>query len=88
MAEPTRRSNRTAAERQRVEQNLRRLREAIGREVGWAPTARTWILPILAFAVGATLALNRRSRRRRLGASSPAAKLGPRPVPRAQRATG
>jgi hypothetical protein len=51
----------TSRERQRVEENLTRLREAIGREIGWAPRARAWILPIAAFAVGVAVALNRRA---------------------------
>ena len=70
----------TSIERRQVQDNLARLQEAIGREVGWAPTARRWILPIVAFAVGTAVALGRRRRARALG--TPAGKLGPRRVPK------
>lgn len=52
----------TSPERERVQRNFERLRDAVGKEVGWMPTTRRWILPIAAFAVGVAIAIRRRSR--------------------------
>ena len=51
-------------DRRRLEGRLRDVREAIDREVGWAPRGRRWVLPLLGFAAGIALALAVRSRRR------------------------
>lgn len=53
----------SSPERERVQRNFERLRDAVGKEIGWMPTTRRWILPIAAFAVGVAIALKRRSRR-------------------------
>jgi hypothetical protein len=53
----------SSPERDRVQRNFERLRDAVGKEIGWMPTTRRWILPIAAFAVGVAIALKRRSRR-------------------------
>lgn len=55
----------TDLERERVASNLLRLRDAVRREVGWMPTAKAWVLPITAFAVGLAIAVQRRTRARR-----------------------
>lgn len=51
----------TSVERERVQESFSRLRDAIGREFGWAPTARRWVLPFAAFAVGVAMALRKRT---------------------------
>lgn len=47
---------RLASRRQELESRLDDLRHALDREIGWVPAARTWILPLTAFATGVALA--------------------------------
>ena len=47
---------RLASRRQELESRFEDLRQALDRELGWAPTARTWVLPLAAFASGLALA--------------------------------
>lgn len=54
---------RLSQQRQNVEQRLADLRRAIESELGWAPKARTWVLPLVAFACGIALAFAVRHRR-------------------------
>ncbi len=53
--------------RQQVEERLAALQESFDRELGWAPKAKAWVLPMAGFAVGLALAgrmVGRRGRRR------------------------
>ena len=43
-----------------VEERLDELRRAIGRELGWTPKTKMWIVPLMAFACGVALALAKR----------------------------
>jgi hypothetical protein len=54
---------RLSQHRQKVEQRLADLRSAIESEVGWAPKAKAWVLPLVAFACGIALAFAVRHRR-------------------------
>ncbi len=45
-----------------AEARLDDVRRSFDREVGWAPRSKVWVLPLVAFAVGLTLALARRRR--------------------------
>ena len=56
---------RLASRRQELESRFDDLRRALGREIGWAPAARHWILPLTAFATGVALAAWLVARRRR-----------------------
>ncbi len=42
--------------RRELESRFGDLRRALDREIGWAPAARSWILPLAAFASGMALA--------------------------------
>ncbi len=63
-------NERLAASRARFEQSLTELAGAVEREVGWAPRAGRWVVPLVAFATGLILggAVRRAlpARRRRL----------------------
>ncbi len=41
-----------AKRRQELETRFTDLRRAVDREIGWAPKAKTWALPAMAFASG------------------------------------
>lgn len=60
-----------ANRRQEFESRFDDLHRALDRELGWAPTAKTWVLTLAAFAAGAALAawLTARSRREKRSAS-------------------
>lgn len=49
--------------RRQAEQRLGDVRTALDREVGWAPRARVWILPLVAFACGLAVAGTARRRK-------------------------
>ena len=49
--------------RQRVEEGLEELRSALDRTTGMVPRGKTWVVPVLAAAVGLALALALRGRR-------------------------
>lgn len=53
--------------RQRLERSLDDLRGALEEEVGWAPRASRWALPIVAAAVGLVVGLVVRRQLPRLG---------------------
>ncbi len=56
---------RLARRRQDLETCPGDLRLALDREIGWAPTGKTWVLPLAAFACGVAIAtwlVARRSR--------------------------
>ncbi len=55
---------RLASRRQDLETRLGDLRQALDREVGWAPKGRTWVLPLTAFACGVAIAAWLVARRR------------------------
>jgi hypothetical protein len=42
--------------RRAVEERLADLQTAFDRELGWAPKAKAWVIPLAGFAVGLTLA--------------------------------
>ncbi len=46
--------------RHEAEERLADVRRSFDREIGWAPRSKAWVLPLVAFAVGLTLALARR----------------------------
>ncbi len=47
---------RLVSSRQDLELRLGDLRQAMNREIGWAPKGKTWVLPLTAFACGVALA--------------------------------
>ncbi len=51
--------------RQELEARFNDLRQSIDREIGWAPKAKTWALPTMAFATGLAFAAWVAVRRRR-----------------------
>ena len=57
--------DRLTSRRQEFESRLGDLRLALDRELGWAPAARTWLVPLTAFAAGAALAAWLAGRRKR-----------------------
>ena len=55
--EPSKRATENlASRRQELEARFDDLRRALDRELGWAPAAKTWVLPLAAFASGLALA--------------------------------
>ncbi len=48
--------DRLARRRQDLEARLGDVRQALDREIGWAPTGKTWVLPLAAFACGVAIA--------------------------------
>ncbi len=56
--------DRLASRRQDLESRLGDLRQALDREIGWAPKGKTWVLPMAAFACGVALAAWLVARRR------------------------
>ena len=56
--------------RRELETRLDNLRRSLDREFGWAPAAKVWGLPLIAFACGLALGL-RRARGRDDGSPSP-----------------
>ena len=56
--------DRLQSRRQEAEARLADVRRAFGREVGWTPRSKVWVLPLVAFGVGLALALARRRRSR------------------------
>ncbi len=56
--------DRLASRRQDLESRFQDLRQALDRELGWAPTSRTWVLPLVAFASGLAIAAWLVARRR------------------------
>lgn len=56
MQPSTQASDRLASRRQEFESRFDDMRRALDREIGWLPGARTWILPLTAFASGVALA--------------------------------
>ncbi len=65
MKPSTRAIERLASRRQELESRFGDLRRALDREIGWVPAARTWILPLTAFATGVALAAWLVARRRK-----------------------
>ena len=61
---PTRAMERLESRRIELESRVGDLRRAIDREIGWAPKAKTWVLPMVAFASGVALAAWLVARRR------------------------
>lgn len=49
--------------REQAETRLADVRQALDREIGWAPRKKVWVLPLVAFAFGLALAAAWRSRR-------------------------
>lgn len=49
-------AERLARSRQNVEARFGDLRQALRREIGWAPVGKTWVLPVAAFACGVAIA--------------------------------
>ena len=58
---------RLASRRLEAERRLEDLRQALEREVGWAP-GRVWVAPVVAFACGLMMARSLGGRRRRRAA--------------------
>ena len=55
---------RLASRRQDLEARFADVRQALDREIGWAPQGKTWLVPIAAFACGVAIATWLVSRRR------------------------
>ena len=55
---------RLAERRRELEARYEDVRRAVAREIGWAPKAKTWALPIVAFASGLAAAAWLVARRR------------------------
>ena len=55
---------RLSSRRRELEVRLEDMRRALDREIGWAPKAKTWVLPALAFASGLAFAAWLVARRR------------------------
>lgn len=55
---------RLESRRGELEHRLDGVRRALDREVGWAPSNKAWIVPLLAFGCGLALGLRRSSSRR------------------------
>jgi len=64
MKTPTRALNSLSHHREQVEQRLVELHDALESEFGWAPKAKTWVIPLMAFACGVALAFAVRQRKR------------------------
>lgn len=56
---------RLRARRQEFERRAAGLRTAVDREVGWAPTLSSWLVPLLGLGAGLIVAGNLMSRHRR-----------------------
>ena len=51
--------------RRQAEDRLDDVRQALGREIGWVPRGKTWVLPLVAFAFGLAVAGTKMIRRAR-----------------------
>ena len=49
-------TDRLASRRQDLESRFSDLRRSLDRELGWAPSGKTWMMPLAAFATGIALA--------------------------------
>ncbi len=56
--------DRLASRRQELESRFSDLRQALDRELGWAPRSKTWVLPLIGLASGVALATWLVARRR------------------------
>ncbi len=56
MKPSTRSIERLASRRQELESRFDDMRRALDREIGWVPAAKTWVLPLTAFATGLAVA--------------------------------
>ena len=56
---------RLESSRRELESRFDELRRAMDRELGWAPKAKTWVLPAVAFASGLAVAAWLVARRKR-----------------------
>ncbi|NJL28919.1 MAG: hypothetical protein HC897_14030 [Thermoanaerobaculia bacterium] len=68
---PSRAMLRLEESRRRVERELGQLQRALQSEIGWAPTLKTWGLPLIGLAAGVAFALALPKLRRRKGLPSP-----------------
>ncbi|MCP4659263.1 MAG: hypothetical protein GY856_27960 [bacterium] len=64
MKTPTRALNELSQHREQVEERLTALHNALESELGWAPKAKAWVIPLMAFACGVALAFALRERKR------------------------
>lgn len=53
---PTQATELLARRRQELEARFDEVRRALDREIGWAPSSKTWALPVIAFASGLAIA--------------------------------
>ncbi len=65
MKTSTRATERLADSRRELEARLDDVRRALRREIGWAPKAKSWALPMMAFASGLAAAAWLVARRRK-----------------------
>ncbi len=65
MENPTPAMERLADSRRELEARLDDVRHALKSEIGWAPKAKTWVLPMVAFASGMAAAAWLVARRRK-----------------------
>ncbi len=65
MKPSTRATLHLASRRQELESRFDDLRRTLDREIGWVPAARTWVLPLTAFATGVAVAAWLVARRRK-----------------------
>lgn len=56
MEAQTAKMDQLASRRQEFEAQFANLRQSVGREVGWTPKGKTWIMPLTAFACGVAIA--------------------------------
>ncbi len=64
MKTPTRALNELGRRREQVEERLVGLHDALESEFGWAPKAKGWVIPLMAFACGVALAFALRQKTR------------------------
>ncbi len=68
----TRANDRLISRRRDFESRFDDLRRSLDRELGWAPSGKTWLMPLAAFATGVALAAWLVAKRRATGAEEAA----------------